>query len=224
MWRRRIILSTSSLSKYSILPTYSSQLFPDDANLTTYPQKEIEASSTTGAKLRLIFIGGTEAHLVADHIASAGASVVLLPTRQVPLSWDQDRFLPGPPLTQQSSVEVLLEAGVKLGLGVSGGLGGWFVRNTRLDVGWVRVFLLFLFLFLAGIGIFTRPCWTQVSLASNGTVSRSKALSLASSEIESIFGLEPSLDLIAYEGGGYGDFESKVVGVISPKLGSVDVL
>lgn len=35
-------------------------------------------------------------------------------------------------------MEVLLEAGVKLGLGVSGGLGGWFVRNTRLDVGWVR--------------------------------------------------------------------------------------
>lgn len=89
---------------------------------------------------------------------------------------------------------------------------------------WLGACLSSFFLFLAGIGIFTRPCWTQVSLASNGTVSRSKALSLASSEIESIFGLEPSLDLIAYEGGGYGDFESKVVGVISPKLGSVDVL
>lgn len=91
---------------------------------------------------------------MADHIAKAGVSVVLLPARQSPLGWDQARALPGPPLTPESSLEVLLRAAkefagnndaaggrgeprMRVGLGVHGVLGGWVVRNTRFDVGWV---------------------------------------------------------------------------------------
>lgn len=88
---------------------------------------------------------------MADHIAKAGVSVVLLPARQYPLAWDQARALPGPPLTPESSLEVLLRAAkefaggndaagepqMRVGLGVHGVLGGWVVRNTRFDVGWV---------------------------------------------------------------------------------------
>lgn len=61
-------------------------------------------------------------------------------------------------------------------------------------------------------------------MASNGTISRSTALSLASSEIENIFGVEPSGDLVAYHGGDFAQFESKVAAVISPKLKYVDLL
>lgn len=64
----------------------------------------------------------------------------------------------------------------------------------------------------------------QVALASNGTIEKTKALSLASSEIEKIFDIEPSEDLVAYHGGDFSHFESKVAAIISPKLKYVDVL
>lgn len=62
-----------------------------------------------------------------------------------------------------------------------------------------------------------------MSLASNGTISASKALALASSELESIFGIKHSMDLVAYNGGEYAEFATKVAGVIRPELGYVDI-
>lgn len=93
----------------------------------------------TGNSLRLVLIGATEAHLLASEIAATNGtvSVVLTPTRQTPLIWDETRFLPGPPLSQESSIEVLLNAGVTLGVGVLGEIGAWTARNTRFDIGWV---------------------------------------------------------------------------------------
>ncbi|KAF8306725.1 hypothetical protein DL93DRAFT_213956 [Clavulina sp. PMI_390] len=169
-----------------------------------------EVEATTKSALKLVLVGAAEAHLVADHIASAGVSVVLLPTRQPPLSWNSLRALPGPPLTAESSVEVLVKAaqkaraegassGMRVGLGVNQGLGGWPVRNTRFDAGWV-------------------------SLASNGTITQRQALAMASSEIDAIFGVEASTELVAYHGGDFTQFESKVVAIVSPQLGHVDIL
>ncbi|KAF8306724.1 hypothetical protein DL93DRAFT_2088555 [Clavulina sp. PMI_390] len=175
-----------------------------------------EVESEIGKSIKLVLVGAAEAHLVADHIASAGVSIILLPTRQPPLTWDQSRALPGPPLTTESSIEVLMKAArdaqdrmeknggadserMRLAIGVREEGGGWSAGNTRFDAGWV-------------------------SLASNGTIDKRTALAMASSEVEAIFGIPPSTDIVAYKGGDFAQFESKVVAVVSPQLGYVDVL
>ena len=49
---------------------------------------------------------------------------------------DDDVRLPGPPLTNDTAVGVLLAHGVEVGLGVREGNGA---RNVRFDVAWVSV-------------------------------------------------------------------------------------
>lgn len=77
----------------------------------------------------------TEAHLLAEEIAELGVGVILSPARQFPQTWNSQRILPGPPLTQQSSVGVLLSHNITLGLGIT---EEWEARNQRFDVAWVR--------------------------------------------------------------------------------------
>jgi len=98
-------------------------------------QSEVE--SQTNTSIRLILIGAHEAHILAHEIAARNVSVVLTPSRQFPLTWDEQRVLPGPPLTAESGLEVLLRAGVTVGLGVSGMIGGWPARSGRFDISWV---------------------------------------------------------------------------------------
>ena len=88
----------------------------------------------TGNKLRLVLAGAHEAHLLAKEIRNADVSVILTPSRQIPHTWDQLRTLPGPPLTPKSSIGVLLEHNITLGIGI---VEEWEVRNQRLDLGWV---------------------------------------------------------------------------------------
>ena len=50
--------------------------------------------------------------------------------------------LPGPPLSQDSTVVHLVSRGVIVGLGVMGvggdpGISSWATRNTRFDISWV---------------------------------------------------------------------------------------
>lgn len=97
-------------------------------------------------------MGATESHLVANYIVEAGISVVLLPTRPVPLTWDTRRLLLGPPLVEESALEVLLRAAESpaalarskeershIAVGVKADVGAWPVRNTRFDIGWVCI-------------------------------------------------------------------------------------
>lgn len=44
--------------------------------------------------------------------------------------------LPGPPLSKLTSVTTLLAANVTVGLGVE---EAWNARNTRFEIGWVRL-------------------------------------------------------------------------------------
>jgi hypothetical protein len=46
--------------------------------------------------------------------------------------------LPGPPLTQESAVSILLAHNVVLGIGIE---EQWSARNTRFELGWVSWFL-----------------------------------------------------------------------------------
>ncbi len=80
--------------------------------------------------------GAHEAHLLAKEIRNADVSVILIPSRQFPETWDKLRTLPGPPLTPESSIGVLLKHNITLGVGI---VEEWEARNQRLDLGWVSI-------------------------------------------------------------------------------------
>jgi hypothetical protein len=46
-----------------------------------------------------------------------------------------NRSLPGPPLSKDSAISVLLNCNVTVGIGI---VEQWSARNTRFDVAWVR--------------------------------------------------------------------------------------
>lgn len=113
-------------------------------SLSTSPSKQAEIESHTGKALRLVLTRATEAHLLAKEIAAADVGVILLPARQFPYDWDSRRVLAGPPLTPQSSIGVLTDANVTVGLGI---IEGWQARNQRFDLAWVRLLSAFFFVF-----------------------------------------------------------------------------
>lgn len=87
--------------------------------------------------LRIIILGGAESHLVASQLASSNISVMLAPLLPYSQSWDQRRSLTGAPLTKGTTIDVLLDAGVKVAIGVDeiwetrelGWLAGWAYKN-----------------------------------------------------------------------------------------------
>jgi hypothetical protein len=116
-------------------------------NLDLSEQSEVDRASLKS--LRLVLIRASEAHLLAKEIADAGVGVILIPARQFPGTWDQLRALPGPPLTPESAIGVLLRHNVTLGLGIT---EEWEARNQRFDIGWVTYSpILFLDFYSQGI-------------------------------------------------------------------------
>lgn len=55
-------------------------------------------------------------------------------SRAFPSSWDGQRILPGPPLSDETVITSLLAHNVTVGIGIE---EGWQARNTRFDVLWV---------------------------------------------------------------------------------------
>ena len=49
--------------------------------------------------------------------------------------------LPGPPLSKETEIALFLAHNVTVGIGIE---EAWSARNTRFDVGWVRVPIIFL--------------------------------------------------------------------------------
>jgi len=146
------------------------------------------------AKIQLTFSGASEAHLLAKEIGEAGIGVILIPVHPFPVTWKSRRVLPGSPLTQESAVMALLTHNVTLGIGID---EQWSARNTRFDIGWISLDTL---------------------------IPESEALALASVNLERLLGLHNNVtDLIAVEKGTIFDFSGKVVGVISPLRGGVDL-
>ncbi|KAG2337258.1 hypothetical protein BDR05DRAFT_970469 [Suillus weaverae] len=156
---------------------------------------EYEAHSAR--ELRMTFAGATEAHLLAHEIARAGVSVIVTQSKPYPSTWEQRRILAGPPITQESLVTALFKAGVNVAIGV---VDEHNVRHTRFEVGWSL-------------------------LTSNGTIDRTTALALATTNLEKALGVQREMpqDLVAYRGGDVFEFEAKVVGVISETLGRTDL-
>ncbi|KAI5900749.1 uncharacterized protein SCHCODRAFT_02483778 [Schizophyllum commune H4-8] len=162
-------------------------------------KKDVEAE--TGRAFSLTIAGGTEAHLIAPELAASGVGVLVLSPRSFPYDWERKRISPGPPLTKDSNVLALVEAGVTVGIGPHGASGpsSWGVRNTRFDVIWLL-------------------------LESDGRLSKEHALALASTNVEKLLGAKSSGDLVATRSGGLLDFGSKVVGVVSAERGVIDLL
>ncbi|KAI8973081.1 carbohydrate esterase family 9 protein [Trametes punicea] len=159
-------------------------------------KKEVEQE--LGNKIKVTLIGATEAHLLAKEIGDADIGVLVSPSRPFPHTWEGRRLLPGPPLSERSAIVELLAHNVTVGVGVT---AAWEVRNTRFDVAWA-------------------------ALESNGTISKADALALASTNVETLLGVkadEVQGDLVATQGGDLLDF-SKVVAIISPRRGVVDVI
>ncbi|KAH7929866.1 composite domain of metallo-dependent hydrolase [Leucogyrophana mollusca] len=167
-------------------------------------KKEIEVAS--GAQMKMTLVRAAEAHLLAKEIAAANVGVIVTPPRSFPFTWEGRRILYGPPLTADSLVSVLVSHNVTVGIGPQGveeenPMAGWAVRNLRWDAAWV-------------------------SLDSRGAIGMGDALAMASSNIETLLGVqsEPAYgDLVATSGGELLSFEGKVVAIISPRLASVDI-
>ncbi|OJT07645.1 hypothetical protein TRAPUB_1485 [Trametes pubescens] len=157
-----------------------------------------EVERELGTRLKFTLVGAREAHLLASEIYAADIGVILSPSRPYPSPWEAHRILPGPPLSEKSAVRVLLEHGVTVGLGVS---VADKVLNTRFDAAWV-------------------------ALEANGTISKEEAIALVSTNIEKLLGIsmgEGHGDVVATRGGDLLGY-SKVVGVVSPSRGVVDML
>ncbi|CAA7271147.1 unnamed protein product [Cyclocybe aegerita] len=161
--------------------------------IATLLSLKADYEEATGRTLKLTFSGATEAHLLASEIAEAGVSVILTSPRPYPGSWEQRRIVHGPPLSQESTVTTLVKAGVNVGIGVIDEASG---RNTRFDVAWT-------------------------ALEANGTISKSEAIALASTNLHKALGYSPQKtpDLVLYRGGDLFGFESKVVGIVSAQRG-----
>lgn len=83
-------------------------------------------------KLRLVIIGGAEAHLLADDLAAARVGVVLAPFQSFAVSWDQRRALSGAPLTNMTAVDLLMRAGAVTAIGLE---EDWILRDLTLLAG-----------------------------------------------------------------------------------------
>ncbi|CAA7259139.1 unnamed protein product [Cyclocybe aegerita] len=158
-------------------------------------KQEVEAFH--GTTIQLTLAGANEAHLLAKEIGQAGIGVILAPSRSFPGTWRSQRILAGPPLTEDNSVAVLSAHNVTVGIGIE---EQWASVNLRFDAAWA-------------------------ALEAKETLSKAEAIALASVNLERLLGVQtPIADLIALKGGSFFDFESKVVGVISPQRKVVELL
>uniref|UniRef100_A0A8H8CNE4 Amidohydrolase-related domain-containing protein n=1 Tax=Psilocybe cubensis TaxID=181762 RepID=A0A8H8CNE4_PSICU len=158
---------------------------------------KFETEKIHGHSIHITFVGANEAHLLAKEIGNACVGVVLRPSRPFPATWKSKRILPGPPLTRDSSIMALVEHNVTVAVGVE---EQWASRNLRFDVAWS-------------------------ALEADGRLSPQDAIALASTNLESLLGVRvPNLDLVAVKGGSLLDFKGKVVGLISPGRGLVDLV
>ncbi|KAF9690562.1 hypothetical protein EKO04_011420 [Ascochyta lentis] len=120
-WLKQVVAGQSAL----VLSVHSADTIASVIRLKS------KVESVTSHKLRIVIIGGAEAHLVADELAASNIAVVLAPLLPHAQSWDQRRGLTGPPLTNVST-NILLDAGVHLGVGVE---ETWETRDLGLLAG-----------------------------------------------------------------------------------------
>lgn len=90
------------------------------------------SSSSSSPKIKLAIIGGAESHLVAHELAAASVGVILLPLQAAAATWDQRRSLSGAPLTNGTTIDWLLDAGVTAAIGLP---EDWYIRDLGFEAG-----------------------------------------------------------------------------------------
>ncbi|KAJ6466602.1 carbohydrate esterase family 9 protein [Mycena vitilis] len=162
-----------------------------------------EVEHAKGHKIQMTITGAAEAHLLAQELGAAGVGVILNPVRSFPYTWEDRRILAGPPLTAHTPLSALMAHNVTVGVGV---MEIWDARNTRFDIAWA-------------------------AFAAGGSMSKAEVLALGSSNIVNLLTRASASqlqnqqgDLIATRGGDLLEFGSKVIAVLSPSRGLVDVL
>ncbi|KAG6872404.1 hypothetical protein C0995_009994 [Termitomyces sp. Mi166 len=163
--------------------------------MSTLLRLKSEYETHSGNTIRLTFTGAAEAHLLADQISEAGVSVVITSPRPYPGSWQERRIIPGPPLSRDSILTALLSKNVNVAIGVR---DDFDVRNGRFNLAWA-------------------------ALESNGTISKTRALEIATTNLDRALGVERVLDIVAYRGGTMFNLESRVAAVVSVERGTVEI-
>ena len=129
--------------------------------------------------------------------------------------------LAGPPLTNDTALVTLVEAGVTVALGVR---EAWQAANTRFDAAWVRRARL-----SKHRAHHADEPRSQAALESNNRISRADARALVSTNLERLLGVDEAVarrgggDLVAYRGGGPFELAGKPVAVVSPERGLVEL-
>ncbi|RSL41546.1 hypothetical protein CEP54_015786 [Fusarium duplospermum] len=83
-------------------------------------------------RLKLAIIGGAEAHLVAKELAEAGVGVILSQLQSLGDTWDSRRVLTGAPLTNGTTIDALIDAGVQAAIGLR---EDWQLRDLGFAAG-----------------------------------------------------------------------------------------
>ena len=91
----------------------------------------IPATKASG-KIKLAILGAGEAYLVAAELAAASVGVILAPVFNEGEHWDSRRILSGAPLTQGTGIDYLLDAGVKVAIGLE---EDWEIRDLLFYAG-----------------------------------------------------------------------------------------
>ncbi|KAH7135320.1 amidohydrolase [Dendryphion nanum] len=86
--------------------------------IATLIRLKSEITALTSKEFQLVLLGGAESHILATELAAAKIPVILAPLLPHAQSWDQRRGLTGAPLTNGTGINVLLDAGVLLGISV----------------------------------------------------------------------------------------------------------
>lgn len=129
----------------------------------------IKLKRDTGA--HIIIMGGAEAHLVAEDLATSEIPVILTSGWCHPFTWDERRCLVGPPITELGTADVLLQAGVLLGM------GNWDYRQGHVE------------------DILWEASWTF------GGKNPKVAMDMVTRNVDKMFGLDGSTkDVVIHEG------------------------
>ncbi|KAF1952966.1 amidohydrolase [Byssothecium circinans] len=124
---KRVVTGTLPL----ILSAHSADTISSIIRLKSTIESTISSTSRP-PKLRIVIIGGAESHLVAPDLAAASIPIVLAPLLPHSQTWDQRRSLTGAPLTNGTTINALLDAGVLTAISVE---ELWETRDLGLLAG-----------------------------------------------------------------------------------------
>ncbi|BFZ63283.1 hypothetical protein YB2330_004404 [Saitoella coloradoensis] len=138
------------------------------------------------SSIKLVIIGGIESYLVAKDLAEADVPVILTAWRCQPETWESRHCLPGPPMTAETALQILIDANVTVALAQpDDGLLG----QLYWEAGWASHM--------------------------SGNLDEKEAVALVSTNVEKILGLDVKRrsDFVIYEGNPL-DFGASVVVVL----------